>query len=116
MPCVDGDSSDGPPEANSIARSGKQLWFSRVDCLIYHGHDCFYYIESQSFTQLVYLCTLGPIKTQRLEHELVAFEVRYNNSLVCKQQMLTFSSLLLVSAQLVNIPVFLQNDFAAKYW
>ena len=31
------------------------------------GHDYFYYTESQSFTHLIYLRTLGPFKTQRLE-------------------------------------------------
>ena len=46
MPCAEGDRSDCQPEASSIARSRR--------------HDCFYYIESQSFTHLVYLCTLGP--------------------------------------------------------
>ena len=70
--------------------------------------------ESQSFTHLVYLCTLGPFKTQNEpDNELVAFVERYNNSSVCKQ-MTTFSPLLLVSALLVNIPVLLQNEFAAK--
>ena len=53
--------------------------------------------ESHTFTHLVFLCTLGPFKTQRLQHERVAFAVRYHNSLVCKQ-MTTFSRLLLVSA------------------
>ena len=69
------------------------------------GQDCFYHTESQSFTDLVSLCTLGPFKTQRLEQELVNFAERYNRSLVCKH-MTTFSPLFLVSAQLVNIPLF----------
>ena len=50
----------------------------------------------------------------KLEHELVAFAVRCRNSLVCKQ-MTAFSPLFLAFAQLVNIPVFLQNELAAKY-
>ena len=42
-------------------------------------------------------------KTQRVEHELV--QGFSNNSLPCKQTA-TFSPLLLVSAQLINIAVF----------
>ena len=49
---------------------------------------------------------------QRIEHELVnGFS---NNYLPCKQ-VATFSLLLLVSTQLVNVPLLLQNKFAAKY-
>ena len=66
---------------------------------------------NRSLTVLVSLCILGHLI---LERELVAVTVRYNNSLVCKQ-MKVFSPLLLVSVQLVNIPIFLQNEFAAKY-
>ena len=69
---------------------------------LHTGHDCFYYTESQSFTHLAHLCTLGPFNTQKLEHELVAFTVRYHNLLGCKQ-MTTFSPSLSVSAQLVKI-------------
>ena len=36
------------------------------------GHDCFYNTDSLSFTHLVYLYTLGPFETQKLELELVA--------------------------------------------
>ena len=43
--------------------------------------------------------------SRRLEHEVVAFAVRYKNSLVYKQ-MTIFSLLLLVSAQVVHIPLF----------
>ena len=51
-------------------------------------------------------------KMQGIEHELVhGFS---NNSLPCKQ-MTTFSPLLLVSTQLVDVPLLLQNEFAAKY-
>ena len=46
------------------------------------------------------------------EHELV--DGFSNNSLPCKQ-MTTFSPLLLVSTQLVNVPLVLQNKFAEKY-
>ena len=49
---------------------------------------------------------------QRIDHELVhGFS---NNSLPC-EQMTTFSPLLLVSTQLVNVPFLLENEFAAKY-
>ena len=69
---------------------------------------------NRSLSLFISADTLGPFKTQRLEHEHVAFAVRYSNSLVCKQTT-TISPLLLVSAQLVNILLFLQNEFAAKY-
>ena len=52
------------------------------------------------------------ISVLRIEHELVhGFS---NNSLPCKQ-MTTFPPLFLVSTQLVNVPLLLQNEFAAKY-
>ena len=64
---------------------------------------------SRSFT--LFISVLSIFKMQRVEHELV--QGFPNNSLPCKQ-LTTFSSLLLVSAQLVNVPLFLQNEFAAK--
>ena len=62
---------------------------------------------------LLYLCTLGPFKTQELEHETTVFAVRYDNSLVGKH-VITFSSLFFVSAQLVDTPLVFQKEFAAK--
>ena len=90
MPCVEGDRSDCQPEASSIARSRRLKVHS--PCLsLYFKPIC---------------------KTQRTEHELVhGFS---NNSLPCKQ-MTAFSPLLLVSKQLVNVPLPLQNEFTAKY-
>ena len=86
MPCVGGDRSDCQPEASSPARSRKSIVHSSSPCLsLYFRPIC---------------------KTQRIEHEVVhGFS---NNSLPCKQ-MTTFSPLLLVSAQLVNVPL-LQNE------
>ena len=79
IPCVEGDRSDCQPEASSNARSLRlrEWWLSRVDKLIYHlqhtGHDCFYYTESQSFTQLVYLCILG-LFVKRKEWSMSLYE------------------------------------------
>ena len=90
MPCVEGDRSDCQPEASSIARSRRSI--VHLPCLsLYFGPIC---------------------KTQRIEHELV--HGLSNNSLPCKQ-MIIFSPLLLVSTQLVNVPLLLRNEFAAKY-
>ena len=82
MSCVEGDRLDCQPRANSTARSRST------------GHDCFHYTERLSFTDLVYLFTGGPLKTHKLELELVAFAII---SWVCKQ-MTTASLLLLVTA------------------
>ena len=65
------------------------------------GHDCFYYTKGLLFPSLV---LYAHINTQRLEHGLMAFAVRYNNSLVCKQ-ITTVFPLDLVSVQPVNVPL-----------
>ena len=92
-----------------------QWWLSRVDNLICHPqHRAWLFLLHRK--SIVHLPCLSlyfrPIcKTQGIEHELVhGFS---NNSLPCKQ-MTTFSPLLLVSTQLVNVPLLIQNEFAAK--
>ena len=75
----------------------------------------FYCTGTLSFTHLAYLCTLSPIKTRKLEHDLVAFAARYNK-FVGFQTDDNFSSITFSPAQLVNGLLSLQGGFAAKYW
>ena len=92
-----------------------QWWLWKVDNLICHPQHraWLFLLHRKSIVHSPYLSLyFRPIcKTPRREHELVhGFS---NNSLPCKQ-MTTFSPLLLVSTQPVNVPL-LQNEFAAKY-
>ena len=73
---------------------------------------CLFHQKSIVHSPCLSLCFRPICKTQRIEHELV--HGFFNNSLPCKQ-MTTFSPLLLVSTQLVNVPLLLQDEFAAKY-
>ena len=121
VPCVEGDRSDCQPEVSSKLycpkpkAEGSGGW-SRVDSLICHPQQRAWLFLSHRKSIIHSPCLslyFRPIcKTQRIEHELLhGFS---NNSLPCKQ-MTTFSLLLLVSTQLVSVPLLLQNEFAAKY-
>ena len=118
MPCVEGDRSDCQPKASSIARSRRlramvvvEGWQSDLS----PQHRAWLFLLHRK--SIVHLPCLSlyfrPIcKMQRIEHELVhGFS---NNSLPCKQVTTTFSPLLLVSTQPVNVSL-LQNEFAARY-
>ena len=107
MACVDCNRSDYQPEANSTARSRRLRAVVVVEgCqsdLSHSTQGVIVFITpkvNRSLTFLVYLCILGPFKVS----EFVAVAVRYNNSLV-RKQMKVFSPLLLVSVQIVNIPI-----------
>ena len=94
-----------------------QWWLSRADNLICHPqHRAWLFLSHRKSTVHSPCLSLyfRPIcKTQRIEHESV--QGFSNNSLPCKQ-MATFSPLLSVFAQLVNVPLLLQNEFAARLW
>ena len=97
------------------AKGWEQWWLSRVDNPIYHPqHRTLLFIlhwKSIVHSPCLSLYFRLICKTRSVEHELV--QGFSNNSLPCKQ-MTTFSPLLFVSAQLVNVPLFLQNEFTAK--
>ena len=71
IPCVEVNRSDYQPEPSSIIYCPKPKAEGNGDCqgltissiTLNTGHDCFYYTESQSFTQLVISICLGPFKT-----------------------------------------------------
>ena len=91
-----------------------QWWLSRVDNQIYHPQHraWLFFITPKVNRSLTLFISVLEAHSKRVEHELV--QGFSSNSLPCKQ-MTTLSPLLLVSAQLVNVPLFLQNEFAKKY-
>ena len=70
----------------------------RQSVLSLSTHDMIVFIILKIFR----LLTLDPFKTHRLE--VVASAIRYDNALVCKQKTTSYQ-LLMVSAQLADIPL-----------
>ena len=98
------------------AKGWGQWWLSRVDNLICHSqHRAWLFLlhrKSIVHSPCLSLYFRPICKTQKIEHELVhGFS---NNSLPCKQ-MTTFLPCFWFSTQLVNVPLLLQNESAAKY-
>ena len=91
-----------------------QWWLSRVDNLVYHPqHRAWLFLLHRK--SIVHSPCLSlyfrPIQNTKIRAWACSF---CNNPFVC-EQMTTFSPFILVSAQLLNFLLFLQNEFAAKY-